>query len=126
MTLAALGLFVFEAATFPFSGLTRRSGWQHATSERVGTRNASQYTGPGNDEVSIEGALIPEAQSGSYGAIATLRSMADDGERYPLVDGAGNVWGDFVIVSINVGRHNLLVDGTPRMVDFSIELERVG
>lgn len=123
--LAALGLFVFEPATFPFAGLTRRSGWKHARSERVGTRDASQFTGPGGDEISIEGAIIPEAQSGSFGAIEDLRKMADDGERYPLVDGSGTVWGEFVIVAMNEGRHYIMVDGTPRLVEFSLDLERV-
>lgn len=122
--LAALGLFVFEMASFPFSEFSRKQAWEHARSERFGTRAASQYTGPGNDGVTLGGAIVPEA-TGSYGAIATLRAMADEGDGYPLVDGSGAVLGVFVIVSLSEARKHLLVDGTPRMIDFSIELERI-
>lgn len=122
--LAALGLFVFELATFPFADLSRRSGWAHAKSDRFGALPASQFTGPGNDEVTITGAIVPGV-GGSYTAIDTLRRMADAGDRYPLVDGAGKVWGQFIIVSMDESRKHMLVDGTPRMIDFSLQLERV-
>lgn len=122
--LAALGLFVFELKTFPFADLARRTGWNHARSDRFGAIASSQFTGPGQDALSIGGAIVPEA-AGSFGAIRTLRLMADEGDAYPFVDGSGAVWGQFVIVGMDEGRKHLLVDGTPRLIDFSLELERV-
>lgn len=122
--LAALGFFVFEAATFPFSELSRRSDWRHARASRVGAREASQFLGPGGDDISIAGALIPEAGA-DYAAIDTLRRMADEGEAYPFVDGQGRVWGSFSLTSLDERRKYLLIDGTPRMIDFTIELQRV-
>ena len=122
--LAALGLFVFDMATFPFSDLSRRSAWNHARSARVGARDASQYVGPGDDQVSISGMICPEA-AGSYGAIDTLRAMADEGEAWPFVDGTGVVWGNYIITSLDERRASLLVDGVPRKIDFAIELIRV-
>ena len=122
--LAALGLFVFEAASFPFAELDRRTEWRHARAARIGAFDASQYVGPGADQVTIAGALVPEAGA-SYAAIDTLRRMADEGDIYQLVDGAGSVWGGFVIVGMEERRRHLMIDGTPRMIDFSLQLDRV-
>lgn len=122
--LAALGLFVFETATFPFADLGRRTDWRHARAPRIGARDASQFVGPGDDSVSIGGVLLPEAGA-RYGSIDTLRQMADEGEALPFVDGSGRVWGSFVIVSMDERRRFLLIDGTPRAIDFSLELQRV-
>lgn len=121
MQLAALGLFVFQLATLPFSELRRRQEWRHARVQRVGARDAAQFVGPGEDTVSIGGVLLPEA-AGSYAAIDTLREMAAQGERYPFVDGTGRVWGSFVITGLDEGRTHLLNNGVPRKVDFTLDL----
>ena len=122
--LAALGLFVFDMGSFPFETLARRSGWTHARADRVGARAASQFTGPGNENVSFTGAILPGV-TGGLDTIEQLRSMADAGDEYPLVGGDGQVLGSFVIVSMDEGRKDLLPDGSPRSISFSIELERV-
>ena len=123
--LAALGLFVFEAASFPFAELDRRTEWRHARGTRIGALDASQYIGPGTDQVSIAGALVPEAGA-DYASIDTLRDMAAEGDSYQLVDGTGRVWGSFVITGLEERRRHLMLDGVPRMIDFSIQLDRVG
>lgn len=122
--LASLGLFVFDLASFPFADVSHRIDWRQAKTERIGARAASQYLGPGDETVGLAGAIVPEV-AGSYGAIATLRQMADQGEAWPLVDGAGVVWGNFRIVGMDARRRYLLVDGTPRMIDFTLDLDRV-
>lgn len=122
--LASLGLFVFEAASFPFAELNRRSDWRHARGTRVGALDASQYVGPGADQVSIAGALVPQLGA-DYGSIDTLRQMAEEGDTYQLVDGTGLVWGGFVITGMEERRRALMHDGVPRMVDFSLQLDRV-
>ena len=124
MQLAALGLFVFEFATWPFEQLSRRSDWNWPGSGRVGARDALQFTGPGEDRVSIEGRLCPEA-AGSYGAIDTLRAMAETGDEHALVLGTSEVWGNFAIIGVDERRRNLMDDGTPRLIDFTLDLRRV-
>lgn len=122
--LASLGLFVFDLASFPFAEMSHRTDWRQAKTERIGARAASQYLGPGDESVSLAGAIVPEV-AGSYGAIATLKKMADQGEAWPLVDGSGTVWGNFRIVGMDARRRHMLVDGTPRLVDFTLDLDRV-
>ena len=122
--LAALGPFVFEAASFPFAELSRRTDWRHGKADRFGARAAAQFLGPGEDRLQLPGCLMPEV-AGSFAAIDTLRAMADAGEAYPFVDGTGRVWGEYVIVGMDETRRHMLVDGTPRAVDFTLDLDRV-
>jgi phage protein U len=123
MQLAALGLFIFEFATWPFEELSRRTDWGHAAASRVGARDAVQFVGPGEERVQISGKLAPEV-AGSFSSIATLRAMADEGDEYQFVLGTGDVWGGFVIIGIDEARKAMLVDGTPRLIDFTIDLKR--
>lgn len=125
MQLAALGLFVFELATFLPSKIDRDRQWSHPANPRVGARDALQFTGVGPDTLSVAGAIVPEA-AGSYGSIDTLVKMADEGEAWAFVDGAGKVWGNYVITGMREARVHLMDDGTPRMIDFSIDLMRAG
>ena len=54
-----------------------------------------------------------------------LRAMADEGEALPLVAGNGTVFGNFVLERIDERHAFMLADGTPRRIDFGIDLLRV-
>ena len=123
MQLAALGLFVFELATLPFSELQRRSEWRHARNPRVGARDAVQFVGPGSETISITGALLPEA-AGSFAAIETLREMADQGEPWSFIDGTGRIWGTYTIEHLDERKRYFLDNGVARYTDFAIDLAR--
>jgi phage protein U len=122
--LAALGMFAFNTDSTLFEELTRRRDWRHQRSERFGLLSASQYTGPGDDRITINGTLVPEIL-GRYSAITTLASMADTGDAYTLVNGAGNVFGLFTINSLEEKWANLIDNGLPRVIGFTLELSRV-
>jgi phage protein U len=121
--LAALGLFVFDLTTAPFEELERDAEWRHTSEARFGVRPGSQYLGPGDDQISLTGALVPEI-AGSQSAIETIRAMGDQGEAYPLVDGAGRVFGHYKILRLREHQGAFLDNGVPRRIDFSIELQR--
>lgn len=125
MQLLALGLFVFERQTMLPDELTSRANWEHAAAERVGAPPAYQYTGLGPEDVSIPGRIVPELGA-SVSSLATLRAMADAGDDYPLVDGAGEVLGIFRITALDTTRRHLIDDGRARMTDFAISLVRTG
>ena len=55
MMLAALGMFIFDTDTTLFDELSRRRSWRHGRTERFGARAASQYLGPGEDQVTLSG-----------------------------------------------------------------------
>jgi phage protein U len=122
--LAALGMFVFDTDTALFDALQRQRDWRHQRTDRFGTRAASQFVGPGEDRVTLTGALIPEL-AGSYSAMETIAAMADEGEAYPLADGTGTILGTFTIERLSEQKANLIDDGRARRNDFTIELSRV-
>jgi uncharacterized protein len=123
-TLMTLGLFVFGMDTLAYNQLQRKMSWRHGKSERHAALPATQFLGPGEDTISIEGMLVPEVQ-GSYTAITRLIEMADSGDNWPLTDGDGNVWGNFEIQNIDQRHRAIMAGGKPRIVDFGIDLNRV-
>lgn len=120
-TMMALGTFVFSLPTLAYDELQRRTEWRHARNPRVGARDATQFVGPGEDTVSLSGTAMAELQDGRA-SLDTLRSMAADGDAYPLVDGAGRVWGSFVVTNVDERQAVFLADGTPLKIDFGIDL----
>lgn len=124
MILMSLGMFPFHVPTLAHDELQRRCDWRHARAARIGTRDALQFVGPGEDSVSISGSAFSELSSGSL-SLDELRGMAATGEAWPLVDGAGVVFGEYVIMAIDERQKYLLDDGTPRRIDFAIDLSRI-
>ena len=124
MTLMALGMYVFEIPTLAYDQLKRKASWNHPSTSRVGNRDAFQFVGPGDETVSLSGTVYAEIADGRV-EIDTLRGMAAQGEAWPLVDGLGNVFGDFVITDIDE-QHSYIIDGGyPLKIGFSIDLKRV-
>lgn len=122
--LLAIGLFSFSIPTLAHDELQRRASWRHATSARIGARDATQYVGPGEETIAINGTAYAELSDG-IASLDQLRAMAASGEAWPLVDGAGRVYGAFVIQTIDEGYRHLLADGTPLKIDFTVNLLRV-
>jgi len=121
--LMALGQFVFGMSTLAYNELQRQTRWKHANAPRVGARDARQYTGLGDETIVLSGVLAPEL-TGSLDALKELRAMGDTGAAYVLVDGAGAVYGAFLIEGLDEGQTLHHSDGTPRKVDFTINLVR--
>lgn len=121
--LMSLGLFVFELPTLVYNELQRRSDWRHPSSDVVGARPRRQFAGPGDDLVTLSGALMPEA-AGSLDSIETLRAMADAGDAYPLVEGTGRVIGIYVITALDERKSGFIDNGLARKTDFVIDLAR--
>lgn len=121
--LMALDQFVFGMDTLAYNELQRQTQWKHRSSSRVGARDARQYTGPGEDTITVSGVLAPEL-TGDPASLTEIRRMGDAGEAYAMVDGAGQVYGAFLIDSVSEGQTLHYQDGTPRRIDFSITLTR--
>jgi phage protein U len=122
--LMSLDQFVFGLETAAFQELQRRTSWRHPSTPRIGARPARQFTGDGDDTITLNGVLLPD-QFGKLDSLDELRKMGSEGDAYVLVDGAGRIYGAFVIEGMTEGQTLHKQDGTPRRVDFSIELARV-
>jgi phage protein U len=121
----SLGQFVFSLSTLAYQELQRRTSWKHASTSRVGGRNARQFTGPGDDTITLTGWFAPDQGIGKLASLTELRTMADEGDAYALVDGTGTVYGAFVIEGLDEGQSLHQKDGTPRRVEFTLNLTRV-
>lgn len=122
--LMSLDQFVFGISTLAYAELQRQTQWKHRSSSRVGARDARQFGGPGDDTITLTGTLVPEL-TGKLVSLDELRAMGNAGEAYAMVDGAGNVYGAFVIESMGETKSLFYEDGTPRRVEFNISLTRV-
>ncbi|PKV14559.1 phage tail protein [Xanthomonas prunicola] len=117
------GTFVFALDSAAYLQMQRQMSWRHPTSERVGARAASQFLGPGDDTIDLSGLIAPEL-TGTRASLDTLRELAADGEPLPLVDGAGVVYGPYLLLAINETASLFFPDGTPRRVEFQLSLRR--
>lgn len=124
MHLMALGMFIFALPTLAHDELQRKTDWQHARSQRVGARDATQFLGVGDETVNLSGSVYAEITDGRV-SLDDLREMANDGEPLPLVDGTGTVFGNYIITAIDERHAALMADGRPRRIDFAIDLLRV-
>ena len=120
----SLGMFVFSLPTLAYNELQRDSAWRHARTGRVGAIDAVQYTGRENEIISLSGDAPAELMEGAA-SLDSLRQMAKDGECWNLLDGNGRVYGAFVITRIREGQRFFFPDGTPRLIQFGIDLLEV-
>ena len=122
--LMAIGDYIFSLPTVTYQQLQRRRSWRHAGEARVGARAASQFVGVGDDIITLMGMLAPQIV-GDRWAVENLAALADRGAAWPLIDGEGNVYGDFVITDLDDTQRGIMDGGTPRVIDFTVTLKRL-
>lgn len=124
MPMMTLGLFVFTLDTLPYQQLQHRIGWRLPGNSRVGQRKSVQFLGPDDETINLSGMLLPEITGGDT-ALALLRAQADQGRAWPLIDGTGEIWGYYVIESMDAARTYFHADGKARRIEFTVALKRV-
>ena len=122
--LAALGQFVFALDNLAFEDMRRTTEWRHPSNSRVSARPARQYVGPGEDKLTLSGLQAPE-HFGDRKAVDKLREMGDTGAAFALVNGAGEIFGAWVIESVEENGTIFTIDGVARRVEFTLNLARV-
>jgi len=122
--LAAIGMFVFETDSLLFDEFARKRSWRHARTERFGAIAASQFVGPGDDDVTLSGRLVP-GLAGRWSSLQRIAEMADTGEAFPLADGTGTILGQFTIEGLDETHRSLIDNGRARLIDFTLTLRRV-
>lgn len=120
----ALGMFVFSLHTAAYQEMQRQTDWRHPSTNRVGAQPARQFLGRGEDAITLPGMLLPEL-AGTVLSLDALRTMADTGKAWSLVEGSGRVLGLWVIEKITETRTLFFPDGAARRIEFSIELKRI-
>lgn len=120
----ALGMFVFSLETLAYQEFQRQTEWRHGSTNRIGTNPARQYLGRGDDSITLPGVLLP-ALAGSQLSLDALRTMADTGKAWPLVEGTGKIYGTWIIESLSETRTLFFRDGQARRIEFTLSLKRI-
>jgi len=120
----ALGMFVFSLETLAYQEFQRQTEWRHGSTSRIGTNPARQYLGRGDDSITLPGVLLP-ALAGTQLSLDTLRTMADTGKAWPLVEGTGKIYGTWIIESLSETRTLFFRDGQARRIEFTLALKRI-
>lgn len=120
----ALGMFVFSLSTAAYQELQRQTEWRHASNSRVGAAPARQFVGRGDDTITLPGVILPEL-AGSALSLDALRLMANTGKAWPMVEGSGRIYGLWIIDNLSETKTLFFRDGTPRRIEFTINLKRI-
>ncbi len=117
-------MFVFMRQTLPHQTMQRESDYRWPSNSRIGKRDAYQFLGVGEENMTLAGVLYPELTGGKL-TMTTLRMMAEEGRAWPLLDGTGMIYGMYVISRVSETGSIFFADGTPRKIDFTLSLTRV-
>ena len=123
--LMLLGDFAFHLRSAPFEELQRASTYRWSAQDRIGRKPAQQYLGPGAGQVTLSGEILPHF-NGGFDQLDAIRAAAAQGKPLLLVDGRGNVWGDWVVTQVDETLSDLYADGAPRAQAFTITLVEYG
>lgn len=120
----SLGMFVFSVPDFVYQEMQRRTDFRFARNARIGASDATQFIGPGDETISFGGAVYAE-MGDIEGSLDDLRAIGNRGTGLPLVCANGRVYGTFVITALDERSRAFLPDGSPRSIDFTLDLLRV-
>ena len=121
-----LGAYPFMLDTAAFQQLKRISEYRWKELDRIGRKPAQQYIGPGADQITLSGEILPHWKGGLY-QVDAMRAQAARGKPLVLLEGYGGfVLGTWVILKIEETKSELMGDGSPRVIDFSMTLSEYG
>ncbi|MCC5807239.1 MAG: phage tail protein [Opitutales bacterium] len=124
-TMMTLGEYAFAMDTAAYEALARRTVWRWPEQGRAGRAPALQFTGPGEDTLTLEGTLYP-AFRGGLGQLDAMRAEAGRGLPLLLMGGDGRVLGRWAVESVEERQRVFLPGGAPKRVDFTLSLRFYG
>lgn len=120
-----VGDYQFSVSTAALQNIKRSSAWRWQSQERLGVRPAQQYLGPGAESLSLSGVIYPHYKGG-VGQLDRMRAEAGQGKPLILVNGLGEIQGQWVITQVEETQTVFTAGGIPRKVEFSMQLSRYG
>lgn len=118
-----LGSYQFSINTAAYQELRRRTAYSWAAQERFGKSANRQFTGPGDDSMTLSGVIYTEFRGGIR-QLDEMRRMAARGRPLLLIDGYGRVMGHWIIESIEEGQSVFAGFGRPRKQEFTMQILR--
>lgn len=124
-TMMTLGGFQFGVATAAYQELRRSTEYHWPSQPRFGGAPAVQFVGAGDDTISLPGVIYPEFNGGT-GQLDALRALADTKRPLLMIDGRGNVLGNWVIERVEEGQETFAQAGVARKQAFVLSLKKYG
>ncbi len=122
-TLLMIGGFKFSLNTAVFQEKRRSTSYRWPAQERTGQLDALQFTGPGEDRITLPGIVYPEFKGGTD-QVDSLRKIAAQGKPLRLISATGVMLGVWVIENIEDVATFFKPDGTPRRQDFTVTIRK--
>ncbi len=121
-----LGAYPFMLETAAYQQLKRVSSYRWKQQDRIGRQPAQQYVGPGADQITLKGEILPHWKGGLH-QVDAMRAQAARGKPLVLLEGYGGfVLGTWVILKVEETTSELMGDGRPRVINFSMTLKEYG
>ena len=124
-TMMAIGDFRFSIETAAYDKLTRTHSYNWPGKARIGRAPALQFTGPGEETISLSGIVYPHFRGG-LDQVSAMNTEAAKGEPLQLVDGNGRFWGIYAITKVREGHKFIDGTGTPYKQTFSLDIKAYG
>jgi phage protein U len=122
-----LGEFQFDLPNGVPQTLDRGAEYRWEEQPRLLRDPAWQFIGPGSQQITLAGVLYP--QTGFSGRVSTmdqLRELAGKGKPLMFSAGNGKVFGRWAIRNVREGQSLFVIGGSPRQIEFTVELVRYG
>lgn len=118
-----LGSFQFSVATAAYQELSRSVEYRWSGLDRIGDRQALQFTGYGSETIELRGVIYPFYRGG-LGQLDAMREQAEAGSPLSMVSGRGAIMGLWVVVAIREGQRVFERAGVPKRQEFDMSLRR--
>ncbi|MEN3258527.1 phage tail protein [Sodalis endosymbiont of Spalangia cameroni] len=117
------GMFVFELKTLPYQQLRHSLNWRHVKNDRINRSAKWQYIGAGETLLNLDGVLYPEITGGDV-SLAALATQAYTGRPWPLISGAGQIYGMYVLTGLQATHTAFDRYGKAKKIEFAISFQR--
>lgn len=118
-----LGGYQFGLDSAAFQELNRNTEWRWPSQDVFESRPVLQFTGWGEDTITLPGVIFPEYWGGTR-QLDELRDLGDSGEPQTLIDGRGSVLGQWVITGVHERQSVFAQGGVGRRQEFTVTLKR--
>ncbi len=123
--LLTVGGVALRVSASAYDSLRRQTRYRWPALDRLARRPLRQFTGPGDDEIEVQGLIFPAA-GGDAAAPAALRALAAAGEPVLVSTGYGDVLGRWAVLSIEEEQSRPHADGAPRRIAWTLMLAHAG
>ncbi len=124
MMLYMLGTLAIDTRPFSIDDMQRSASADIASKPLMGAFPGKEFTGEGDDEITLSGQLLP-TKIGGLEELEIVHEMRRSGTKFPLQRGDGTRLGWFAITRISENHTHLTREGVGFVVKHTIVMTKV-